>query len=392
MEAVKGRMLVRATIVALLVAVGLGAAGAADAAGPEPRIAGGTTTSIKKWPWQVAFLISKERAPGKKPSERFFCGGSLIAPTIVVTATHCALEIDLSKPEYFSVVGGRTNLNKVSEGSEVVVKDAVFPLTRSGVPRYLLYDLRWDVSILELTKPLDQPPIKIAGPDEKSLIRPGSTAWKTGWGRHDEDGEGPISLKLRKSKTAIQPPKACADEQGDDLFLSFDPDSQVCIGDPDSDSSGCYGDSGGPSVVRSDDGYRLFGATSYGIGYACDPDDLSVDAALAQDDVREWIQGVTIARSGVDPVGSGGKGEPLPDYCRVPDISGDKLQKAKNKLRRANCHVGKVRRVVFFHGRRSRNRDNTVVDAGFTPYRLQKAGFKVDIVLGQWTLRHHRNE
>ena len=392
MEAVKGRMLVRTTIVALLIAVGLGAAGPADAAELEPRIAGGTTTSIEKWPWQVAFLTSKKKDPGKKPSERFFCGGSLIAPTIVVTATHCALEIDLSKPEYFSVVAGRTNLNDVSKGTEVVVKDAVFPLTRSGVPRYLLFDLRWDVTILELTEPIDQPTIKIAGPGEKDLIRPGTTAWKTGWGRHDEQGEGGISLILRKAKTAIQPPKACAYQQDGESPTAFDTDSQVCIGDPDADSSGCYGDSGGPSVVRSSDGFRLFGSTSYGIGYSCDPEDLSVDAALAQKDVRDWIQAVTIARSGVDPVGSGGQAEPLPEFCRVPDITGLKLPKVKTRLRRANCRVGEVRSVVFFHGKRSRKRDNTVVEAGYSPFLLKKAGFKVDIVVGQWTLRHHRNE
>ena len=44
------------------------------------RIVGGTIAPINSWPWQAMLLDS---------SGRQFCGGSLIDPLWVVTATHC---------------------------------------------------------------------------------------------------------------------------------------------------------------------------------------------------------------------------------------------------------------------------------------------------------------
>ncbi|MDQ2700729.1 MAG: serine protease, partial [Actinomycetota bacterium] len=375
--------------------LGMAWAGAASAQAGDARtsIVGGSTTTIKKWPWQIAFLQSTTRRPNAKPSERFICGGTLIAPTIVVTATHCAIEIDLSKPEYFSVVGGRTRLDKTSQGTEVPVKEAYFPLTRSGVPRYLFFfDTRWDVAVLELAEPIDQPTIKLAGPDETDLIRPGTVAYKTGWGMHEEGGEGEVSPVLRLAKTAIQPPRAC-DESIYDIFgFPFDRDSQVCIGDPASKASPCFGDSGGPAVVRSSDGYRLFGATSFGQGSRCNPKLVSVDAAIARPDTRDWVAGIAMERTGLDVVGGGATADSPPAYCVVPRLNGLKLAKAKAKLRRNRCGVGKLRRLVIQHGKRFRKLDDTVLRASESTFGFKERGHRVDMVVAKWTPKHRPGE
>jgi hypothetical protein len=385
--------LIAVVLSAVLWAGGPGAEKASARA--HSSVVGGSLTTVEKWPWQVAFLNSKTRKPNAKPSKRFICGGSLIAPTIVVTATHCAMEIDLTKPEYFSVIGGRTNLNKASEGREVLVKDAVFPVTRSGVPRYVLFfDARWDVAVLELAEPLDQPTIKLAGPGEEALLAAGQPAVKTGWGVHRKGAEGDLSLILRQMKTAIQPPKACSYAQ-DNAFLGmpFDPDSQLCLSDPRSKATACYGDSGGPAVVRSSDGYRLIGATSYGTSMDCDGDELSVDAAVARPDTRAWIAGIAMERAGVDVIGSGGTTDAPPAYCTVPKVERMRLPQARAALRKGGCRAGKVRRTVIGHGKRLKKLHGTVLGTSRDyPFVLRERGHKVDMVVAKWTRVHRPDE
>ncbi len=48
------------------------------------RIVSGQEAEPHKIPWQVGMLIQG------KDGEMFFCGGSLLTPTWVLTAAHCA--------------------------------------------------------------------------------------------------------------------------------------------------------------------------------------------------------------------------------------------------------------------------------------------------------------
>ena len=46
------------------------------------EIVGGSNAVKNVWPWQAAIFIST-------PEGNFFCGGTLVSPTKVVTAAHC---------------------------------------------------------------------------------------------------------------------------------------------------------------------------------------------------------------------------------------------------------------------------------------------------------------
>lgn len=50
---------------------------AGDCDGVISRMFGGEKTSRKEWPWNVAFI--------HRPSEKFFCGGSLISDRHVLS-------------------------------------------------------------------------------------------------------------------------------------------------------------------------------------------------------------------------------------------------------------------------------------------------------------------
>ncbi len=68
---------------ALALVVSLLAAAPATAAGPEaePRIVGGGPSTLGDWPFMAALVF--------KPSGNQFCGGTVIAPTWVLSAGHC---------------------------------------------------------------------------------------------------------------------------------------------------------------------------------------------------------------------------------------------------------------------------------------------------------------
>src|SRR4051812_29627471 len=101
-------------LLAVLACLG-GATTRADAApGPGPGdrgIVGGTKTTIDQWPWQVALLQRGRGLEDLGGLKRQFCAGSLIAPSVVLTAGHCLIDLGFRSNSGFSVVSGRTTLS-----------------------------------------------------------------------------------------------------------------------------------------------------------------------------------------------------------------------------------------------------------------------------------------
>lgn len=313
-------------------------------------VVNGRPARISKWPWQVAIAVSQKKSKPRAPRRRTFCGGTLIAPDLVLTAGHCVAEFKRADIRKLEVISGRTWLNNRDAGEVVPVRRRVMPVWPNGRPRYreMAGGSIWDVAILRLARPVTAEPIRLAGQDEYGSWAPGQITWTTGWGLTNPESRLP-SPRLRVTSQVMLEGRVCRafDRQG------FKVRTMNCLGGPGGNASSCSGDSGGPLVAQLGSEYRLVGLTSSGDPY-CRGAFPSVDTRVAGKPVRDWVARAALAISGVDVVGSGGEITPARTWCRVPRLYGLNLRAAGRKLRESRCRLGKVQKDFYARGRRGR--------------------------------------
>ena len=206
---------------------------------PQLKIVGGTSANISDWDWIVALTDSFGQ----------FCGGSLIAADVVLTAAHC---VDTASPSSVTVVSGRQDL-RTNNGQELPVRSIVVH------PDYDDFELVNDLALLFLSAPSSHTPIDIVRSDQLHLTEPGTMARTAGWGETDTSFYSDI---LREVEVPIIA-NSVANRQ--DAYAGEVRPSMMAAGSEGKDS--CYGDSGGPLVVPNDNGgFSLAGITSWGYG------------------------------------------------------------------------------------------------------------------------------
>jgi trypsin len=308
-------------------------------AGPS-KIVGGTATTIAEWPWQTALLFDAAHSdPGDDGFDRQFCGGSLVAPTIVVSAAHCAFDVVDSNgafdPVFFDVVTGRTVLSSTA-GQELSVAGYFFFTDGGGTPLFTGDTADgWDAIFIQLASPSISPTIKVAGPTEGAVWSPGRAAFATGWGALSSGGAFPD--QLREVRIGILANLGCS-AYGADFIGAL----MLCAGVQAGGKDTCQGDSGGPLVVPiAGGGFRLVGDTSFGNGCAL-PNFPGIYGRIASNPIRDALANGVQSIAGVNILGAGAQPPPAPSSPPPPPGVSQAcldaqaaLAKAKKKLKKA---------------------------------------------------------
>ncbi len=326
-------------------------------------IVSGKATTIKDWPWQVALTGARRVDPTATPRARYFCGGTLIAPDLVLTAGHCVADLSRRQVRAVEVISGRTRLNDESTGQVAGVRRLMMPVNKRGQRRYRqrFGVANWDFALLRLNRSLKAETIKIAGGDETGIWSPGRVVKTTGYG---------VTGALRKRGSPIL--RMASQVMLDDHVCRrlngnlFNHRTMNCMGGAEANTSTCFGDSGGPLVAPIVGGYRLIGATSFGDAQ-CRPVLPSIDTRIAGKPMRYWIRKVALRVSGVDVVGSGGVAPLKRTWCKVPNLRGSTVSGARAALEASGCRLGSVRLDTYSPGRRGRVTGASLVAGWLTP-------------------------
>ncbi|GAA4866953.1 serine protease [Kitasatospora terrestris] len=230
--------------------------GAAQQAGAQRRIVGGSTASTADHPWMVA--LSSRKQFGSAHSGQF-CGGALVTGTKVVTAAHCFYDESTGRRTDrpgLRVVLGRDDLRGTA-GREVAVTNVWID------PDYSFAANTRDVAVLTLAEAQpERPVIELVGPGESEPYAEGTPATVFGWG--DTRGDGSYSPVLRQVTVPIVSDAVCGHAYPAGGDTAYDARTMVCAGEERGGKDACQGDSGGPLVVAG----RLAGLVSWGTGCA----------------------------------------------------------------------------------------------------------------------------
>ncbi|KAL3771949.1 hypothetical protein ACHAWU_009372 [Discostella pseudostelligera] len=270
---------------------------------PSSRIIGGSETSIG----QFSYTVSLQDQYGH------FCGGSLIAKDVVLSASHC----QHGGPGYKAVIG-RSNLNTLT-GEEVVIKSEIVH------PKYDWATTNYDYMVLILEQPTTQDVDIITL--SREVVPVGAEVSVQGWGDTDPSEDTLVmSPQLQTTDVFIMDNAECEQSSGSiggipESYRGQITENMVCARDVGEDS--CQGDSGGPLVTRSINSATgetvdvQVGIVSWGIGCAS-PNFPGVYSRISTG--YDWIR-EQVCRDSVDPPASfdcGNTGVVVPPVVGVP--------------------------------------------------------------------------
>ncbi|MGO9761641.1 MAG: S1 family peptidase [Solirubrobacteraceae bacterium] len=170
------------------------------------------------------------------------CSGTVVAPTLILTAGHCAENVKTGvhdRPSGFAVLtfagAGTESERQVSRVTAVLVYEGFTRKNDDG-----------DAALLVLSAPVSAPAVKLAGSSDRGVPAAGTTGTIAGWGKTHFRQSQPTD-RLRSAGTVVQADSWCQHNAP-----PFFAQSELCAIDPPSYATGgCNGDSGGPLLLAA---------------------------------------------------------------------------------------------------------------------------------------------
>lgn len=227
-----------AVLIALAVIGGIGAE-------PAAAVLNGHEVKKSSKRWQsIAALVTDS----KNPRGSFLCGGTLIAPKLVLTAAHCYDTTRGGARPRFAKFGSKS----LAHGGQIIRIVGHRKYSKSGRSSLM----RSDIMLLELSRaPSRITPITLASASSEPTA--GGTVSVAGWGTTNASKPS-YPDRLREATVDRASDGACG------AFRRLDTDLSMCAsnGRGASTRMTCYGDSGGPLIRQTASGPVLVGITS----------------------------------------------------------------------------------------------------------------------------------
>ncbi|OMJ28108.1 Serine protease 55 [Smittium culicis] len=210
------------------------------------RIINGVQASLSLFPFAV-FIYTDLGDTGSA------CGGSLIAPNVVLTAAHCLYDEKNPTPASSLAVSANSLFN-IQNNSNIYSVSKAIPH-----PSYNPETAANDIGILILSKNTNVPSSSFAKIYDLPISNSLATA-AAGWGVTSNASNSTVSQVLMTVPLVISSSSNCKSLNPN--YTNND-GMAVCTMNQNSQDT-CYGDSGGPLVYTGVSPYPLLGVTSFG--------------------------------------------------------------------------------------------------------------------------------